>query len=1306
MVATIAIVFGYQTETPRVVDNPKPLSRFEQKHIKTANERYEALKSLTYREDGKNYAFGHRQRELERAILSSEKYFANLRMSGVTPLQITERGPSNVPGRARGLVVLPQDATYQTWLVGSSGGGIWKTTNSGASWTDVSPNFASLAITTLAYCEGTPNTIYAGSGEYIASSFTAINGDGMFKSTDGGDTWSSLSSTSNNALWQSVTRVIVHPTNPDIVLASTAPNTWGNFTSNIMKSTDGGASWTSVFSASSGAIEQIVADPTDFTKMYAAQNGVGILGSTDSGESWELISNGMSPDGRVEIAISPVNTSRLYASAVGSADPNGNTDLYYSTDYGQNWTLVIDNQATVDVLGSQGWYDNTILADPFDLDEFYVGGIGIYKFTVDTEGGITESDPFFKGVDTGGTETFMARVNFSAGLDGGTLELGSASSFTSVEVRFGPGRSQKAHRFLVPSGRGAGVADNEYQYQDYVDVPFEVWDVGSEPERQLMVAFRDQQRNGTFDLIENNTEGGETDTNNEHSREYLYINSRTYDAENPSSAIATTGGHVDENLFFFWPYLVNGAEWDPNDLPESEFRINWGTVFSGQYGVASIADPYGSVDGKNNNVHPDHHNLVAVIHDNETKEWQIINVNDGASYSSNVDTDPGISSGDWDFAGSTMNTTQFYGADKAPGEDRYVAGAQDNGSWVSADGESASKTTEWSEGWGGDGFDAIWHHTDPDRIIVTSQNLNVARSTNGGSSFSGASSGLDDSSPPFIGQFAHKIQNPNTVFTVGADGIYRSLNFASTWSLVKDLSTSDDWFVGSMGSIEISDATPDVVWAGGFIRADLGDLWLSVDGGETFNNVPDNGLNFGYMTGVATSPHDHKTVYSLFSYADSPKVIRSTDLGETWEDISGFDVSSTSTGFPDVAVYDLVVMPHDENTIWVGSEIGIIESTDNGSSWHLLNSTLPRVSVWDLEFKDDQIVIATHGRGVWSYTLPETPVVTYYPEATKVVGGFTENAELTVETESEFDELEIYVDGELAGTIEEPAVGLNTLSFTTTESQISVYVKGIVNGNPFTGKTVNLSIPSYQQSVASYSTTFTDISQPFLGDLDIRTQTGFTSRAINSIHNYLPNTDASLYLLKPIIIQNTDAKIRYEDIAIVEPGENDYVIVEGSEDGLNWTELSKYDASDDSNWESIFNSSGTPTPDNFKSQEINLLDFYDAGDIVIFRFRLVSDGEEQGWGWIIDNLEIQEEIVLETEELIGKFNVYPNPVTNQLYIESGSQISNIKVMDLYGKSRSLRISSNVIDLSSLSKGVYIVQFDYQGTTYRRKVLKK
>ena len=99
-----------------------------------------------------------------------------------------ERGPGNVSGRVRGLLVDPDDKTGNTWFVGSVGGGIWKTTDAGKKWRNLSPNLPNLAVSTLAMSKVNTNIIYAGTGESMFN-VDAINGDGIFKSTDKGENW-------------------------------------------------------------------------------------------------------------------------------------------------------------------------------------------------------------------------------------------------------------------------------------------------------------------------------------------------------------------------------------------------------------------------------------------------------------------------------------------------------------------------------------------------------------------------------------------------------------------------------------------------------------------------------------------------------------------------------------------------------------------------------------------------------------------------------------------------------------------------------------------------------------------------------------------------------------------------------------------------------------------------------------------------------------------------------------------------------------------------------------------------------------
>ena len=154
---------------------------------------------------------------------------------------------------------------------------------------------------------------------------------------------------------------------------------------------------------------------------------------------------------------------------------------------------------------------------------------------------------------------------------------------------------------------------------------------------------------------------------------------------------------------------------------------------------------------------------------------------------------------------------------------------------------------------------------------------------------------------------------------------------------------------------------------------------------ETFDPVtnPINNAHSSY-TAIYSHPTEDSTVYLLSSYAQWPKVLESKDLGQTWKDLSGFNYpippgtpyrGISSRGFPDVPVWSLAVMPHDPNIIWVGTDIGLLETTDRGLTWNMVSSSstgFPYVFIWDMKVKDQgEVVIATHGRGIWTAKIPE-----------------------------------------------------------------------------------------------------------------------------------------------------------------------------------------------------------------------------------------------------------------------------------------------------------------------------------------------
>jgi photosystem II stability/assembly factor-like uncharacterized protein len=1180
------------------------------------------------------YKPGYKLAELTKAKNTAHAFRKNSRIAANGVIAWSERGPANVPGRTRGLIVDPDDATKNTWFAGSVGGGVWKTTNAGQSWTWLTPDLPNLATTVLAMAESDHNIIYLGTGEGFGN-VDAIDGAGIFKSTDRGVTWNQLSSTVD---FPDINRIIIDPSNADIVLTATNDG--------IYRSTNGGSSWIQVLD--NALIQDLKASPNNFSIQYATQNSLGVLKSTDGGETWSLSNNGMRPNGRVEIAISPVDPLRIFASAQSELG-GSQSDLYVSNNGGANWSLVevLINNSLVELLGSdpndpnddQGWYDNTILCDPFDKDVVYVGGIELFRIDV----GSSASQDNYTILEE---VPFISLINFGAAFYQGRLNVGTIPEKFSVEIRFGQNQTQKAHRFTVPEGATSGVDDANYTFQNYVDVPFEVWDVTNN--QQLMVSFRDQDRNGEFNLYEANTT---STTAIEQSREYLFIHGVNY-SDTQSSSIATSGGQTFERKYFIWPVLAEGQTWDESNLPESILTIQYSSIDRFASTTNFITNDRGrfGTSSKNTNLHVDHHNLIAIPTSGNT--YRILNANDGGVALSNSSSTPGINNGDWSGPVEGYNTSQFYGADKRPGLDQYIGGMQDNGTWFSPNNQSASKTTNYTFAIGGDGFEAIWNNLNDQLLIGGAQGNFFLRSTNGGASWVNARNGLTGDFP-FISKLANSKELPNRIFTVGDAGVFVSQNFGQNWTLTP---INEKWIgSASFSDVEVSRANANIVWAGDGMTSNIS-LHVSTDGGKTFSTT-NNYASLGGITKLASHPFEAQTAYAIFSQANSPKILRTTDLGQTWQDISGFSAgSSSNNGFPDVAVYCLYVRPDNPNILWAGTEIGIVESQDNGTTWVIVED-FPNVSVWDMKGQDDQVVIATHGRGIWTATInaPQSNFV-----KTPIIGRFATTPQkfllLEFSSETVFDSVEVFVGSSKAGTITSFPSGTTRVELSgVTPGGKSIKTISYKNGAPFESSTksvTQLNLLSTEENYVEFFKAQADVLTDGFTQTVFAGEPSSSRRVLQSPHNYAVNKEHTALLTHPFIVAENSATIVYPDIAIVEPG-NDYVVMEGTKNGLDWIELTaRYDASFNTTWQNTYNANGAGTREMFVEHTINLHDFFSAGDTILVRYRLSSNATTTAWGAAVDYIAIQDVVLSpEATAVDDDFKIYPNPARGEFFIQ-------------------------------------------------------
>ncbi|MBX7187700.1 MAG: hypothetical protein K1Y01_21340 [Vicinamibacteria bacterium] len=276
-------------------------------------------------------------------------------VAGINPGSWTWLGPGNVGGRLRAILIHP--TTPSKMWVGSVGGGIWQTTNGGGSWTPVDDFMANLSVTTLAMDPTNSNTMYAGTGEGYFNT-DAIQGAGIFKSTDGGTTWTQLPSTANSSFFF-VNRLAIAP-NGGAILAAT--------NSGIFLSTNGGTSWSQ---PSNTRTLDVDFHPTDSARAIAGRADGRPLYSADGGVSWTLGTSLGSA--RVEVAYAPSSPNIVYASANTSSG-----QIWRSADGGVTYSLM--NTGT-SYLGSQGWYDNALWVSPTDPAFVIVGGIDLYKST-------------------------------------------------------------------------------------------------------------------------------------------------------------------------------------------------------------------------------------------------------------------------------------------------------------------------------------------------------------------------------------------------------------------------------------------------------------------------------------------------------------------------------------------------------------------------------------------------------------------------------------------------------------------------------------------------------------------------------------------------------------------------------------------------------------------------------------------------------------------------------------------------------------------------------------------------------------
>jgi photosystem II stability/assembly factor-like uncharacterized protein len=271
-----------------------------------------------------------------------------------------------------------------TYYFGGTGGGVFKTTDGGATWDPVSDKFLKTgSVGAIDVAESDPMVVFVGMGESPIRG-NVSSGDGVYRSTDGGASWQNVGL---RGTYQ-ISRVRIHPRNPDIVYVAALGHVWGpNEDRGIFRTSDGGRSWKKIlYVDSTTGASDLAMDPTNPRVLYAAfwqvyrkpwtiesgGPGSAIYKSSDGGDTWKKLEGGLPSGvvGRIGVAVSPARPSRVYA--ILQAEKGG---VYKSDDSGETWILTSGEHKLVE----RAWYYNWIYPDPKNPEIVYVPNVEFHK---------------------------------------------------------------------------------------------------------------------------------------------------------------------------------------------------------------------------------------------------------------------------------------------------------------------------------------------------------------------------------------------------------------------------------------------------------------------------------------------------------------------------------------------------------------------------------------------------------------------------------------------------------------------------------------------------------------------------------------------------------------------------------------------------------------------------------------------------------------------------------------------------------------------------------------------------------------
>lgn len=651
-----------------------------------------------------------------------------------------------------------------------------------------------------------------------------------------------------------------------------------------------------------GRITSIVIHPSNPQIVYAATANGGLWKSTNFCQSWVSIFDNQNTSSIGALALDPVNPNIIYC---GTGEANSLRSYYPGTGMYKS----TDAGNTWSQIGLTGTYSiGNIVVNPLNTQVVYAAAVGSLR-RKNSERGI------YKSINGGSSWSQVLYIADSVGAIDVVIDPSNPNKlFAAMWER------QRREDYIKYGGPMTALYSTTNAGANWSVVnggfPSNASDLGrisldicnSNP--QVIYALTAYANGNTRGLFKS-TDGGTSWSN---------INS----AAAPSSN-------------YSWFNRV--CKVNPNDA---------GNVYCGGLDMSRSTNGGASFSTIGAS-HVDHHALAFAPSNTNF----IVNGNDGGlDYSTNG----GLS---WQPT-DQLPVTQFYAGDiDYTNPSTILGGAQDNGT-----NRTTGTTGGWQTIYGGDGFYCLVDYTNSQRVYASSQNGGLGRSTNGGSTFLSATSGLDLAYSNWMTPFVMDKTNPLILYC-GTYKIHKTTNGMQSWTAISpDLSNGHVQNLGTITTIDVSASNPNVIYCG----TDDANVWVTTNGGSNWIKI-NSGLPYRWVTRVAVHPSLANVCYvTLSGYkvdSTGAHVFKTTNYGAVWNNIS--------SNLPDAPINDIVIDPMSSQTLYIATDVGVMISENDGTSWSSMSTGIPSsVPCHDITLHNGvrKLIVWTHGRSAYSTNIP------------------------------------------------------------------------------------------------------------------------------------------------------------------------------------------------------------------------------------------------------------------------------------------------------------------------------------------------